>query len=94
MPVRSGLYPHTSCTKTVRKKNMPNSAVPTHKLIRYAPVRSRLRSTRIGTSAYLLRTSIMPKATSSTTEATSDTITLVSPQCETPFWLVAALDSP
>ena len=35
-----------------------------------------------------------PNATSSTTAATSDTITLVSPQCETPFGLVAALDSP
>ena len=35
-----------------------------------------------------------PNATSSTTEATSDTITLVSPQCETPFGVVPALDSP
>ena len=34
MPVFSALYPHTSCTKMVRKKNMPNSAVPTHRLIR------------------------------------------------------------
>ena len=35
-----------------------------------------------------------PNAASSTTAATSDTMTLVSPQCETPFGLVAALDSP
>ena len=34
MPVFSGLYPHTFCTKIVRKKNIPNSAVPTHRLIR------------------------------------------------------------
>ena len=34
MPVRSASYPHTFCTNRVRKKNMPNSAVPTHKLIR------------------------------------------------------------
>ena len=73
---------------------MPNSAVPTHSMIRYEPVLSRLRSTRIGTSACLLRTSMKPNATSSTTAATSDAITLVSPQCDTPFGLVAALDSP
>ena len=73
---------------------MPNSAVPTHSMIRYAPDRFRLRSTRIGTSACLLRTSMNPNATSSTTAAASDAITLVSPQCETPFGLVAALDSP
>jgi hypothetical protein len=29
---------------------MPTSAVPTHKLIKYAPDRSRLRSTRNGSS--------------------------------------------
>jgi len=34
MPVFSGLYPHTFCTKIVRKKNMPNSAVPMHSMIR------------------------------------------------------------
>ena len=34
MPVFSALYPHTFCTNRVRKKNMPNSAVPMHRLIR------------------------------------------------------------
>jgi len=34
MPVFSALYPQTLCTKMVRKKNMPNSAVPTHSMIR------------------------------------------------------------
>ena len=34
MPVFSALYPHTPCTNSVRKKNMPNSAVPTHSMIR------------------------------------------------------------
>jgi hypothetical protein len=42
----------------------------------------------------LLRTSMNPNVTSSTAAAASDTITLVSPQCDTPFGLVAALDSP
>ena len=35
-----------------------------------------------------------PNATSSTTAATSETMTLVSPQCDTPLALVAALESP
>ncbi len=33
-PVRSALYPHTFCRKSVRKKNMPNSPVPMHRLTR------------------------------------------------------------
>lgn len=93
-PCFSGLYPHTSCRNRDRKKKMPNSEVPTHKLIRYAPDRFQLRSTRIGTSAFSLCTSIHPNATSSTAAAANDTITLVSPQCDTPFGVVAALTSP
>ena len=73
---------------------MPRIAVPTHKLIRNAPDRSRLRSSRIGSSAYLLRVSITTNAASSTAAAASETTTLASPQCETPSGVVAALDSP
>ncbi len=97
IPDFSGLYPHTFCTKSVRKKNMPNSAVPMHRLIRYAPLRFRDRTTRGGTSADRDRASMMTNATSSTTAATSDTMTLVSPQCETAWPLlnvVAAEDRP
>ena len=73
---------------------MPSSAVPTHKLIRYAPDRSRLRSTRMGSSGSVLRVSITANAASSTAAAASDATTLASPQCDTPSGVVAALDSP
>ena len=73
---------------------MPNIAVPTQSMIRYAPDRSRLRKIRSGISACLLRASMNTNETSSTTAAASDTTTLVSPQCETPLGLVAALDRP
>src|ERR1700743_2736643 len=45
-------------------------------------------------SATLLRISMRTNAVSRTTDATRETMTLVSPQCETPLALVAALDSP
>ena len=73
---------------------MPNCAVPTHSMIRLAADRSRLRKIRSGISAYWLRDSMTMKAASSTTAAASETMTLVSPQCETPFGLVAALVRP
>ncbi len=73
---------------------MPNSAVPTHSMIRYAPDRFRLRKTRSGISACLLRDSMIRNEASSTTAAVSEASTLVSPQCETPSWVVAALDRP
>ena len=78
----------------VRKKNIPNIAVPMHSMITLAADRSRLRKIRKGISARSLRDSMMTNATSSTTEAVSETMTLVSPQCETPFGLVAALVRP
>jgi hypothetical protein len=55
----------------VRKKNMPTSAVPVHKLIRYAPDRSRLRRSRTGSSGERLRASITPNAPSNTVAAAS-----------------------
>ena len=73
---------------------MPNIAVPTQSMIRFAADRSRLRKIRSGISACLLRDSMITNETSSTTAAASETTTLVSPQCETPLGLVAALDRP
>ncbi len=78
----------------VRKKNIPNIAVPMHSMIRLAADRSRLRKIRNGISACGLRDSMKTNDTSSTTAAASETMTLVSPQCETPFGLVAALVRP
>ena len=78
----------------VRKKNIPNIAVPRRSMIRLAADRLRLRKIRSGISACSLRASITAKVTSSTTAAVSDTMTLVSPQCETPLALVAALVRP
>ena len=49
---------------------------------------------RSGISACGLRVSITTNDASSTTDATSETITLVSPQCDTPLDVVAALDRP
>jgi MFS family permease len=43
---------------------------------------------------WVLRVSITTNAASSTAAAASETITLVSPQCETPSGVVAALDNP
>src|SRR6516165_1911156 len=63
-------------------------------MIRLAADRSRLRKIRSGISACLLRDSMKTNETSSTTAAASDTTTLVSPQCDTPLGLVAALDRP
>jgi hypothetical protein len=63
-------------------------------MIRLAADRSRLRKIRSGISACSLRDSMTMNAASSTTAAVSETMTLVSPQCETPFWLVAALVRP
>ena len=51
---------------------MPKIAVPTASMIRYAPVRLRLRSSRIGSSAWRLRVSMTANAASSTTAAASD----------------------
>jgi hypothetical protein len=45
IPERTGEYPQTCCTKSIMKKNRPKTAVTTHRLIRYAPVRSRDAST-------------------------------------------------
>ena len=73
---------------------MPNIAVPTQSMIRFAEDRSRLRKIRNGISACGLRASMITNETSSTTEAASAPTTLVSPQCETPLGLVAALDRP
>ena len=73
---------------------MPNCAVPTNSMIRLAADRSRLRKIRSGISACGLRVSMTMNAASSATAAVSETMTLVSPQCETPFWLVAALVRP
>ena len=52
------------------KKNMPRTAVPVHRLIRYAAVLSRDASTRGGTSACRDRASMSANAPSSTTAAT------------------------
>jgi hypothetical protein len=79
---------------TVRKKNMPKMAAPTHSMIRFAPVRSRSRSSRSGSSGCRLRASITANAASSSTDAASATTTFASPQCETPSAVVAALTSP
>jgi hypothetical protein len=73
---------------------MPIGAVPVHRLIRYAPDRIRLRSTRKGSSGSVLRASITPNTASSTAAAASAATTLASPQCERPSGVVAALDSP
>ena len=78
----------------VRKKNRPNIAVPMHSMIRLAADRFRLRKMRSGISACGLRASMTRNVASSTTDAASDTMTLVSPQCETPLGLVAALVRP
>src|SRR6201997_4244654 len=97
IPERTGEYPQTSCTKIVMKKNMPKIAVPMHRLMMYAAVLSRDLSTRGGTSACRDRASMNANAPSSTTAATSDTMTLVFPQCETACPLanvVAASESP
>ena len=53
-----------------------------------------MRSTRRGSSGWLLRASITANATSSTAAAASAVTTLASPQCESPSEVVAALDSP
>src|SRR2546430_10786775 len=63
-------------------------------MIRYVPDRLRLRKIRSGISACLLRDQMMMNEPSSTTAPTSEATTFVSPQCETPFGLVAALDRP
>ena len=73
---------------------MPNIAVPTQSMITFAADRSRLRKIRSGISACSLRASMTMNAASSSTAAVSATMTLVSPQCETPFGLVAALVRP
>ena len=78
----------------VRKKNIPNIAVPTNSMIRLAADRSRLRKIRSGISACSLRASMTRNAASSATAAVSAAMTLVSPQCETPLGLVAALVRP
>ena len=80
--------------KMVRKKNMPNSAVPVHSMITYAPVRSLLLKMRSGISACLLRDSIRTNEARRTTAATRDTMTLGSPQWDWPLGLVAAEDRP
>ena len=73
---------------------MPNIAVPTNSMIRLAADRSRLRKIRSGISACSLRASMTMNEASSTTAAVSEAMTLVSPQCETPLGLVAALVRP
>ena len=73
---------------------MPNMAVPTQSMTRLAADRFRLRKIRSGISAYLLRASMTRNEASSTTAADSETSTLVSPQCETPLGVVAALVRP
>ena len=94
MPDFRALYPQTVCTKMVRKKNIPNIAVPMHSMIRLAADRFRLRKIRNGISACGLRDSMKTNDASSTTAAVSEPMTLVSPQCETPFGVVAALVRP
>jgi len=70
---------------------MPGAVVsPAGSGVGFAPDRSRLRSSRIGSSAYLLRVSITANDASSTTAAASAATTLVSPQCDTPSGVVAA----
>ena len=73
---------------------MPKMAAPTHSMIRFAPVRLRSRSRRSGSRGCWLRVSMTANAASSTAEAASEATTLASPQWETPFGLVAALDRP
>lgn len=72
------LYPQTVCTNTVRKKNIPNIAVPLHYMIRFAADRSRLRKIRNGISACGLRDSTT-KPASGTTGAASETMTARGP---------------
>src|SRR5215475_11073714 len=93
-PVLSAEYPQADCRNTVRKKNMPKTAVPMHSMTRFAPVLLRSASRRTGNRGRLLRVSIIANAASSTTDAASDATTLASPQWETPSGLVAAVDRP
>ena len=83
-----------SWANKVTKKNTPDRMVPTASIMRIAPARSRLRSSRTGISAWRLRASMTAKAASRTTPAVSAASTLVSPQWEVPSGLVAALDRP
>ena len=73
---------------------MPKMTVPTHSMIRFAPVRSRSRSRRSGSSGFLLRASMTVNAASSSADAASEATTLASAQCETPSGVVAAFDRP
>ena len=73
---------------------MPKMAAPTHTMIRFAPVRSRSRSRRSGSSGFWLRASVTAKTASSTADAASEATTLASPQCEAPSGVVAAFESP
>src|SRR3984957_16049185 len=88
IPERTGEYPQTSCTKSVMKKNMPKTAVPMHKLIRYAAVRSRDASTRGGTRAAFDPPSMNANAPSRTTAASRLAMALVLPQFPTAWPLV------
>ena len=63
-------------------------------MIRLAADLSRLRKMRNGSNACLLRDSMSRNRPSSTTDAISEATTFVSPQWETPFCVVAALDRP
>ncbi len=73
---------------------MPKMAAPAHTMIRFAPVRSRSRSSRSGSRGCWLRASTTVNAASSTTDAASEVTTLASPQCDTPSGVVAAFPSP
>ena len=92
IPVRSAEYPQTSCANNVMKKNTPKIAVPAPSMIRFAPARFRLRSSRAGSSAWRLRVSMTTNAASSATPTASDVTTLALPQYELPPGLVAAAD--
>ena len=66
----------------------------TASMMRFAPRRSRWRSSRTGSSASRLRVSTSANAASRTTPAVSAVTTLASPQCDVPSGLVAASDRP
>ena len=68
----------------LRKKKIPNMAVASASMMRYAPERLRLARMRSGISACGLRASMTTKPASSSADAVSDAMTRVSPQCETP----------
>jgi hypothetical protein len=81
------LKPHADCMNTVRKKNVPKRAVPTHSMTRSAPVRSRSASRCTGSRGFLLRISVTANAASSTADAASEATTLASPRAKPrPGW--------